>query len=754
MPAIKIPGADQIEQVAPVRDPGVTATPDEFGANIGVSAEHFGDALTSLGAHLYAKQQKATEDAWVQTNSIDAAANDQQAIYDNRKAFPKGDADGGTASQDDLKARLAASHAATVASTTAKMGAPTSAALFRVNGAAVGRQSDALVQGVTFGNNQQLIGKQTTLNDNATLLASQVLSSNMPLDKALSEVDANAAAGKGIYSDSQLVDQKDKWQKAVVAAAIKNRYLAGDKAGGDAIRDKYFGYVPKPSGLGQTELPGDIGAKIDAEAIAQGVDPMMARKFAQIESNGDARAGKGKYKGIFQLSDEGFAAHGGTGDIFNADQNIKAGIHSLKADADAFQAKYGRAPSATELYLSHQQGQGGLAAQLANPDAPAWQNMASTAEGRAKGDAWAKLAIWGNIPDSQKAKFGSVDNITGKQFMDLWKQRVEGGGAVKVASADGTGGGADDGVKRSEPLLPDPEAALHWEQQSTVISGDIKQAEAKKQAAIEAQSAAEQFNVFKDMHSANPTMTADDILNNPKLTPATAMQMASLKLAPKNNGEGYGTGYVDLYQRVHLPPGDPQRVSDPAAIYPLAKAGGPLTPAGADKLIADINEKKSFEGASRQGQISEFLKGVKDHITGQDLGIGIKDPQGEQLYANYHVAFDTALAKALAKGDKPLGELLSGDGPLFKLSENYRRKQADWYSQLLQDNPQAAGATKPAPGGKEIPNFDIRTIKSLDDLKAAAKRGDVSNRQANQYAVGMGWASNGPVNRPLPPVSQ
>lgn len=749
MAGIKIPGADAIDTIAPTRDPGVRASAEGFGANIGAAEErqgnaiiatgsadlnvaagltHFSDALGSLSAHIYQKLQKATADTWVQTHDINSAVGYQQAQYDNRAAFPKGDADGGTSAQDDLRTRLQKAATDATQRTTGQLGAPTSDAMGRVNATMAGRAVDAMTQQTAFGHNEQIIGKQTVLNDNVTLFGSQVRSGAMSLPDAMTAIDKQAEAGRPLYSDSQLVAVKDKWQRSVANEAVLNRYNSGDKAGGDAIRDKYFGAIPKASGAA-VDLPGDVGAKIDAEAITQGVDPMLARKFAQIESSGDQRAQTGKYKGIFQLSDEGFAAHGGTGDIFNADQNIKAGIHSIKADSDAFQAKYGRAPSATELYLSHQQGQGGLASQLANPGAPAWQNMASTAEGRQKGDAWAKLAIWGNIPDSQKAKFGSVDKVTGQQFMDLWKQKVEGNGDTKIASADSPAA-----------LLPDTAMAQQLEQRSVAISSDIKQAAAKKAADIEAVSATEQLNVFKDMHSASPTMTADDILNNAKLTPAAAQQMAAMKMAPKNNGEGYGNGYVDLYQRVHLPVGDPNRISDPSKIYPLAAAGGPLTPAGADKLTGVLNERKSLEGQSREMMKSEFLKGVKDHITGQDLGIGVKDPKGEQLYANYMVAFDKAYQDGIANNKTP-AELLSGDGPMFKLSENYRRNQADWYSQLISDSK----TTAPVVGAKTTPSFDITTIKSLDDLKGAAKRGDVTNAQANQYAVGMGWARGGPA---------
>ncbi len=54
--------------------------------------------------------------------------------------------------------------------------------------------------------------------------------------------------------------------------------------------------------------------------------------------------------------------------------------------------------------------------------------MASTAEGRGKGEDWAKQAIWGNMTPQMKAQFpGGVDSVTGGAFTQLWAQRYNRG---------------------------------------------------------------------------------------------------------------------------------------------------------------------------------------------------------------------------------------------------------------------------------------------------------------------------------------
>jgi hypothetical protein len=170
-----------------------------------------------------------------------------------------------------------------------------------------------------------------------------------------------------------------------------------------------------------------LQAQIEAEATRQGVPANLAVTIAQIESSGNPGAVTGSYKGLFQLSDAEFAQYGPAGgNIMDPAANTAAGIASLKAKAAQFKADFGRDPTATELYLAHQQGEAGLRAHLANPDAPAWQNMLSTGEGKQKGEAWAKAAIWGNLPQSAKAALGSVENVSSAQFMAAWAQRVQG----------------------------------------------------------------------------------------------------------------------------------------------------------------------------------------------------------------------------------------------------------------------------------------------------------------------------------------
>lgn len=165
---------------------------------------------------------------------------------------------------------------------------------------------------------------------------------------------------------------------------------------------------------------GPVNSAIDKAAAATGVDPAMLRVFAKIESSGNPRAKTGSYKGLFQLSNAEFAKHGG-GNIYDAEDNANAAAIKMKAEMAQFAKEHGRDPTPSELYMIHQQGVAGSREHWANPDELAWKNM-QKASGRSAG--WAKLAIWGNVPTDVRKKFGSVDNITSKDFTDMWDAKV------------------------------------------------------------------------------------------------------------------------------------------------------------------------------------------------------------------------------------------------------------------------------------------------------------------------------------------
>lgn len=250
-------------------------------------------------------------------------------------------------------------------------------------------------------------------------------------------IDAEAQKNRGRNLQRIIKDTAGSDSDAAVKMFIKYAPQMDAQSRADTavflkpIRAQQLGKQIGDQALGQSPLSPPLNEEVDRAASIAGLEPALLRGVIRIESSGNPAAVKGSYKGLGQLSDDEFQKYGG-GDIFNARDNLRATARKLAAEAGEFDQKYGRMPTAAEMYLTHQQGAGGFAAHMANPDRSAWQNMLSTKEGQQKGEAWAKAAIWGNIPDRDKARFGSVENVTSRQFTQLWEQKVDAatGGAL------------------------------------------------------------------------------------------------------------------------------------------------------------------------------------------------------------------------------------------------------------------------------------------------------------------------------------
>jgi hypothetical protein len=155
-----------------------------------------------------------------------------------------------------------------------------------------------------------------------------------------------------------------------------------------------------------------VGPAVDAIADAHGFDRDKLAAFVSIESGGNPNVRAGDHHGLLQLSPAEFAQYGRTGgDILNPHDNLEAGVKSLQDKERKFAAEFGHEPSAVELCLMHQQGE---------------QNMHSTGEGKRKGIGWAKLAVWGNVPSDLRQQFGTVDNMTSRQFIAAWSSKLKG----------------------------------------------------------------------------------------------------------------------------------------------------------------------------------------------------------------------------------------------------------------------------------------------------------------------------------------
>ena len=184
--------------------------------------------------------------------------------------------------------------------------------------------------------------------------------------------------------------------------------------------------VPLPDAINSARAPhNNIRAEIEQAAMLFDVDVRMMKAFAKIKSGYNPKATTGKYKCLFQLSDWEFAKYW-HGDIYDIRDCSIAAARKVATEAAQFEKDVGRRATAAEIYCIHQQGYQGCAFHYAAPHQLAWKNMYLTAEGQQKGAAWAREAIWGNVPSDLKNKIkGGLEALTSGQFIALWTQRVD-----------------------------------------------------------------------------------------------------------------------------------------------------------------------------------------------------------------------------------------------------------------------------------------------------------------------------------------
>jgi hypothetical protein len=235
----------------------------------------------------------------------------------------------------------------------------------------------------------------------------------------------------------------------------------------------------------------------------------------------------------------------------------------------------------------------------------------------------------------------------------------------------------------------------------------------------------------------DPTQVdAGKIADDPNLSYEQKLSLTSAlnnTLAGKNQGHDigtYGPGFVSAYQAVHLPEGDPNRITDPFTLY--GRVGKDLTVAGVDKLTGEIQDRRTPQGEAEAEMKKAFLSNARNQISGTNEGLHLKDPKGDELYLKFLATALPAFDAGRASG-KSAAELLNPDSKDYigKSIATFKRPLSQWTSDLMNDNAPAA----PGEAGKGP------DLTSQGGIISAYHDGKISRQDAAAALVKGGFAA-------------
>lgn len=199
-----------------------------------------------------------------------------------------------------------------------------------------------------------------------------------------------------------------------IDGAFHKGYIDAEKAGdrrrkvADKFAETYVASLP-PAEAARLLAPGGRATPVPAK----GGDAPILSRIAEIESGGraDAINPKTGAAGLFQFMPETAKQYGLT-DPTDPEAATAAAAQLLNDNRAALTRALGREPTASELYLAHQQGSSGAAALLQNPDKPAAEVLTVVYGSAAKGTA----AVVQN---------GGKPGMTAGEFSAMWGRKFD-----------------------------------------------------------------------------------------------------------------------------------------------------------------------------------------------------------------------------------------------------------------------------------------------------------------------------------------
>ena len=315
-----------------------------------------------------------------------------------------------------------------------------------------------------------------------------------------------------------------------------------------------------------------------------------------------------------------------------------------------------------------------------------------------------------------------------------------GGGNLPSASFKAS---AYDRLLQDPALQDNPEAFRHALAQVNEQANAASVAAMADQQARRERSEAAGNGIVTDALNGRSEGLIGRIANNPDLTYEEKLHLSSSveSMFAKVTGrdtQTYGPAFWDTYQRIHLPDGDPNKITAMGDLYAKGPSGD-LTIAGIKELQGELTLKKTPDGEAESAMRATFLRNARAQISGSAEHLGFADPKGDEQYLKFQAQFFPAYEKARQAGATP-ESLLNPDSKdyLGKSIAGFKRPE-----EQVQRDLQAAFAS----ANSNKPPLDLN---KADDVVAAFHSGNITYADAAQRLRGFGYRDD--VSSDLPPL--
>lgn len=230
----------------------------------------------------------------------------------------------------------------------------------------------------------------------------------------------------------------------------------------------------------------------------------------------------------------------------------------------------------------------------------------------------------------------------------------------------------------------------------------------------------------------NNQLSAKDVLNSNLDAFGSGSKKQFLDMIDQNNSPETaktdpGT-FNSLFARIHLPDGDPKKLTDENVLNGYLGKG--LTLPGIQQLRGEMEGKKTEQGNIDAMLKANFLTSMKDRLTKTNSLIGQKDPEGDERYQAFLSQFLTAY-DTQRKGGKDASTLLNPLSPDYmgKMVLPYERtatailrSQMGSLNTVRQPGISGSPQAPVAPGQQGAPAASAPPITAPPKPKAEPKR--------------------------------